>query len=86
MAQINGHKIIKEPVQITVDNSVIWNMVKDTCMKSLPSGEFRNGALYSYTHNSPTLKTFIRTALDSEVAILKALDLVEEKFFENCDG
>ena len=86
MAQITGHKIIKEPVQITVDNSVIWNMVRDICMRSVPSGEIRNGALYGFTINSPTIKTFIRTALDSEIELIKALDLVEEKFFENCDG
>ena len=37
MAQITGHKIIKEPVQITVDNSAIWDLIRSTCMKYKPA-------------------------------------------------
>lgn len=80
MAQITGHKIIKEPVQITVDNSAIWDLVYRTCCKALPAN-ISNGVVYKFT----ALDTvFDREITDKERELIIALALVEKTFFDNC--
>lgn len=83
MAQITGHKVIREPVQITVDNRTIWELVRSTCMKTLPANA-KGGVVYTFKPFDPLHSVFDRYTTEEENEALKALALVEKLFYENC--
>lgn len=85
---ITGHKIIKEPVQIKVDNTEIWNLVADTCFPSTDyvdaSGKYFQ---YSYTHPHCGDDQYdTRPATQQEIDVYNALQILSPIFFEKSKG
>ena len=82
--QITGHKVIKEPIQITVDNKELWNLIRNTCFDQYGSVE---GTTYwedNFHNGDPEYKK--REATQEEIDVYKALELLGPIFFEKSKG
>ena len=87
--RITGHKIIKEPVQITVDNTEIWNLVARSCFKEYGYDSVEGTTYWEYIgdnfHNGdPEYKK--REATQEEIDVYKTLRLLGPIFFEKSKG
>lgn len=85
---ITGHKIIKEPVQIKVDNQAIWDLVANTCF---PYKDYIdvNGNYYEYAYTHPHCGDdhyVPRHATQEEIDVYNALQILAPVFFEKSKG
>ncbi len=87
--QITGHKIIKEPVQITVDNKVLWEVVASTCFPGYPdsfvseSGKF-NRYKGCNELGKPVYAT--RQATSQEIDVYLLVKALEKVYYDNLKG
>lgn len=84
---ITGYKVIKEPIQIKVDNTELWNLIRSTCFDDDDSVE---GTTYweyigdNFHNGDPEYKK--REATQEEIDVYKALRLLGPIFFEKSKG
>lgn len=84
MAQITGHKIIREPVQITVDNQAIWNLIRNTVSKEFEQNGkifLEDAGFYGTEYPRPVR---LRDATIEELYYANAINYIEELFFKHC--
>ena len=82
---ITGHKIIKEPVQIKVDNTEIWNLVARACFMEYGYDFVKDGVYHVYLYEPPHVGKdmyICREATEEEANVYKALELLKPYFFE----
>ena len=84
---ITGYKVIKEPIQIKVDNTELWNLIRSTCFDDDDRVE---GTTYweyigdNFPNGDPEYKK--REATQEEIDVYKALRLLGPIFFEKSKG
>jgi hypothetical protein len=84
---VKGHKVIKEAIQIKVDNTELWNLIRNTCFDEYDSVE---GTTYweyigdNHHNDDPEYKK--REATQEEIDVYKALKLLGPIFFEKSKG
>lgn len=84
---ITGYKVIKEPIQIKVDNTELWNLIRSTCFDDDDRVE---GTTYweyigdNFHNGDPEYKK--REATQEEIDVYKALRLLGPIFFEKSKG
>ena len=84
---VKGHKVIKEAIQIKVDNTELWNLIRSTCFDDDDSVE---GTTYweyigdNFHNGDPEYKK--REATQEEIDVYKALRLLGPIFFEKSKG
>ena len=83
--QVYGHKIIKEPVQIKVDNTEIWNLVARACFRKYGNDYVKDGVYFKYVGEHPHAGKELydcREATEEEASLYGALELLKPYFFE----